>query len=172
MIGDADFSPCRRYRYTLRRRWLLGSGSILWVLLNPSKAGVLVSDPTVTRLIDFSQIFGYRQMTLLNIFALRSTDPKELRKVDDPIGPENDAWIERVVMSEDHQRVVVAWGSHGRLYGRGNDVFRCLQLHANVYGFRLTKNGNPQHPLYVARSTPLELLATRVETLAETKSLW
>ena len=171
MIGDADFSPCRKYRYTLRRRWLLGGGSILWVLLNPSTADAHVDDPTIRRCIAFSQRWGYRQLTLVNIFALRSTDPKELTKSLDPIGPDNDFWIERVVR-EDHQRVVVAWGSLGKMYGRGDDVFRYLQLHADVYGFRLTKNGNPQHPLYVARSTPLELLATRVETLAETKSLW
>ena len=37
--------------------------------------------------------WGYGRMDVCNIFALRSTDPKELYKDEDPVGSENDFHI-------------------------------------------------------------------------------
>lgn len=148
MIGQADFSPCGVYRYTLRRQWLIGEGTVLWVMLNPSTADASQDDPTIRRCIGFSKAWGYQGLTVANIFALRSTDPKKLLAIDDPIGPDNDTWLERLV-SKGHDRVVAAWGARGG--ERGLQVAELLSRHADVHCLGITKGGQPRHPLYLSK---------------------
>ncbi|MBL0394156.1 DUF1643 domain-containing protein [Ramlibacter monticola] len=54
MESSADFSPCRRYRYALRRIWAPGKPSAMFVGLNPSTADEVDDDNTVTRCIGFA----------------------------------------------------------------------------------------------------------------------
>jgi len=148
MIGGADFSPCGRYRYTLRRRWLVGRGSILWILLNPSTATAETDDPTIRRCIRFAQSWGYQRMALANIFALRSTDPRGLLDVDDPVGPENDRYL-KLLVGQRHDIVVCAWGVHGVILDRGTQVADMLSKHQDLHALTTTKDGHPRHPLYL-----------------------
>jgi hypothetical protein len=85
------------------------------------------------------------------LFAYRSTDPRALRNVDDPIGAENDAAIRRTC--EVAERVVVAWGVHGLLGGRDEHVLGLLR---RPYCLGVTLNGSPKHPLYLAGKTRLK----------------
>ena len=148
------FSPCLTYRYFLRRVWSAGGRFIVWIALNPSTADHEKNDPTVTRMCNFSKKWGYDGLKLLNIFALRSTDPRELKNTVDPIGPDNDAWIKRVARV-DGQDVVCAWGVHGAYKHRGADVMNDLLLasRANVSVLGWTKDGWPRHPLYLSADT-------------------
>ena len=156
----AVFSGCGTYRYFLRRQWgKRGTTPIylVWIALNPSTADHEKNDPTVTRMINFSKKWGYDGLKLLNIFALRSTDPGGLRKIDDPIGPDNDWWIKTVAGARG-QDVVCAWGVHGIFMSRGANVMNDLLLSsgANVSVLGWTKSGCPKHPLYLASSTQLQ----------------
>jgi len=93
MKTSATFSDCRTYRYSLTRRW--GDGEIqTWLMLNPSTADEVKNDPTVERCQRRAQQSGFGALEVVNIFALRSTDPSALY-VDgiDPIGPDNDQYI-------------------------------------------------------------------------------
>lgn len=146
---SAVFSPCGQYRYHLGRTVsLLGRGRVVFAMCNPSVADAEINDPTVERCCRFAERWGFRDLDVVNIFAYRSTDPKALREVTDPIGPENDRWILETCRSAD--RVVCAWGGHGKFLGRGDAVLGMLRAGGiTPYALRKTKTGAPQHPLYL-----------------------
>lgn len=146
-MSDATFSPCGRYRYTLRRRWLLGEGSMLWILLNPSTATATVDDPTIRRCIGYSKLWGFREMLLLNIFAFRATDPKAMRAAEDPVGPDNMGTLEYA--AAEHDFIVAGWGDHGALMGQGVRVRTMITgMDREILCLGKNKSGEPRHPLY------------------------
>lgn len=156
-ISGARFSEDRVYRYALWRDWNpLLKKRIAWIGLNPSTADEVKNDPTVRRCILFSQRWGFDQMVMLNIFALRSTNPGKLFDVADPVGEENDQVIEDEVKSA--EKVVCAWGVHGRLNGRGRQVIEMLsgsRFKGHVFCLGQNKDGSPKHPLYLKSNTVL-----------------
>ena len=87
-------------------------------------------------------------MSVTNLFAYRSTDPKQLKRVNNPIGPENDAFIIR--NAQRASKVICAWGANGPLFGRSGQVARLLTDRGVFpYVLRLTKSGEPCRPLYL-----------------------
>lgn len=151
--GGATYSNDERYRYRLWRIFdPQNQTRVVFVMLNPSTATEEVSDPTVTRCLNFARGWGYGRVDVVNIFAWRSTNPKALSMVDDPVGPYNDDMIVRAVT--DVQQVVCAWGLHGDLYGRGRAVQRLLRkITSQMKCLGLTSRGFPKHPLYLASLT-------------------
>ena len=152
-MQPAVFSPCQRYRYLLRRRVGLASTNCLFIMLNPSTADATRDDPTVRRCKDFAHFWDFRILTVANIFALRCTDPIDLKLSDlDPVGSDNDDWL--TIAAKKADRIVVAWGNGGRLLRR-SDAVRALLKEASavppVY-LELTSQGEPRHPLYVPKS--------------------
>ena len=141
----ATFSPCEKYRYTLIRRWS-DLPLLNFLMLNPSTADAESNDPTVERCYRRAKCnpdFG--GLVVTNIFAFRSTDPKQLLKQEDPIGPGNDSAIQVNALSAG--MVVCGWGQHGSLRGRANAVIELL-LGVDLYALKVNKNGQPAHPLY------------------------
>lgn len=146
--GHASYSPCQRFRYTLSRRWRIGAGCVAFVLLNPSTATAEVNDPTVRRCCGYARMWGMQELQILNIFALRSTDPKALYRYPDPIGPENAGAIAKVVAKAN--LVVCAWGNHGSHLGQGARVTQQLiDAGVSLTCLGVTKSGHPKHPLYL-----------------------
>jgi len=152
--STATFSPCRTYRYSLTRVWDADVPICGFILLNPSTADETANDPTITRCIGFARRWGYGAMLACNIFALRSTDPKGLRTVDDPVGPGNDRAIRRLIGKAD--LIVAAWGGHGRYLDRGARVRAMLPGDAVCLG--VNADGAPKHPLYLRNSTAPRVL--------------
>ena len=103
--ASADFSDCGRYRYRLKRRWAQGP-SLMFIQLNPSTAGADRDDATVRRDVGVALGFGYSAITALNIYAAKATQPRDLAAMADPIGPDNDAYIDRA--AADHDLIVFA----------------------------------------------------------------
>lgn len=152
MERGAVFSECLRYRTRLFRTWDRRRPGILFIMLNPSTADAEVDDPTVRRCIGFAVRWGYGHIEVRNIFALRSTSPWVLYTAEDPVG---DNPI--VYPGDDFGKVVVAWGNHGSLGGRGNAVLEMLVKEGiPVYHFGLTREGQPRHPLYLRNDVTLE----------------
>lgn len=150
--ATAVFSPDRRHRYLLTRTWDDTLPSVNFVMLNPSTADAFALDPTNRRCVGFAQSWGFGAMVTTNVFAFRSTDPKGLRAVVDPVGPGNDDAIVEAATSCD--LVVAAWGVHASIGGRGDAVRALLAEHGVALDvLRLTKDGHPGHPLYVPGST-------------------
>ena len=93
---DTTWSPDRVHRYFLRRpAGMLDRDKpvIAFVLLNPSTADEVKDDPTVAKCRRYAAGWGYGEVIVLNAFAYRATDPKNMRAHPDPIGPDNDATI-------------------------------------------------------------------------------
>lgn len=148
--GSARFSPCRRWRYALWRRW--GEGALAnFLLLNPSTADESDNDPTVERCQRRAAMLGYDGLVVTNLFAWRSTDPSALYTTDAPVGPDNDAAI--LEAASDAALVVCGWGNHGQLSGRGGAVLAMLrQAGVRPHCLAMTGAGEPQHPLYLPYS--------------------
>lgn len=149
--GDAQsvavYSECERYRYLLTRVWSPGARA-LFVMLNPSTATEVQNDPTVERCERRARALGFGAFRVVNIFAWRATDPREMRAAADPMGPDNDAAITESVGWAD--AIVCAWGTHGAHLGRGAAVERLLRATGrDLLVLGLTQAGHPQHPLYI-----------------------
>lgn len=151
MEKDAVFSPCRKYRYGLSRRWADGPRA-MFIGLNPSTADETTDDPTIRRCVGFARAWGYGAIVMTNLFAFRATQPDDMKREPDPIGPENDITLK--LLQATAGIVVAAWGVHGTHLQRDRQVRRMIQpLHC----LRLTKGGHPGHPLYLPASlTPME----------------
>lgn len=152
VIRDATISPCGTYRYDLIRRWGEG-GCVLWVMLNPSTADALVDDPTIRRCIGFTKAWGYNALTVVNLFALRATDPKALKGHRDPGGPKNVEHIDYWVRWADFG--VAAWGAFDVGWKKRSGIEATFRLAEKpLYCLGKTKNGSPRHPLYVKGDQP------------------
>lgn len=159
MRRDADISDCGLYRYWLTRGW--GEGQMgAWVMLNPSTADATQDDPTIRRCINFSKAWGWGSLVILNLFALRATDPAELRKADDPVGPLCDLGVKSFIgLMECGRPVVAAWGVNGTLLDRDKAVLAMLAARGvQVQCLGVTKDGHPKHPLYLPNGTALRRL--------------
>lgn len=161
---SAVISECGRYRYRLARAWepsLDGkAGSVAWVMLNPSTADAELDDHTLTKCIAFTRRWGYSELAIVNLFALRSRDPSALRVATDPVGPENNAHLLDVCARS--ALIVVAWGSSWpgpladyvhRLGDELRDVGRRAGVDVRCLG--RTGQGDPRHPVYLAYTTEL-----------------
>jgi hypothetical protein len=148
----ATFSPCRTYRYLLRRVWSEADGTLLIIGLNPSTADEQSDDPTIRRCIAFAKRLGHGQLLMANLFGYRATDPAELLKANDPIGPENDTWI--ALAAEAADLTIVAWGTNGALLDRHSSVLTTL---TSPHCLGKTKHGFPRHPLYLPANARLRV---------------
>ena len=152
MERGAKFSPDRIYRYRLWRFWDRRKGLVLFIGLNPSTADENINDPTIRRCIGFAMDWGYGGMLMGNIFAFRNTYPETLKRCDiDPIGIENTT--ELYSMNSEANLTVLCWGNGGSYKGRGT-VVSC-EMFPNSWSFGYTKQGQPKHPLYLAKDTTL-----------------
>lgn len=155
-FDPAIFSPCRRWRYRLERRWSAGA-RCAFILLNPSTADESSDDPTIRKCKAYAKRWGYGGLILGNLFAWRSTDPAALRTLPDPIGPDNDRHLLSIASEVD--RVVCGWGTHGAFMARETAVLEMLtRAGAMPLALHRTADGHPGHPLYLrADAEPLPL---------------
>lgn len=163
MIEKCVFSPCQRYRYTLRRRWdwLSADDYALFICLNPSTADDTKDDPTIRRCIGFAKRWGMGGMAIANLFAYRSTNPNALYDLGSdesngtgPVGIDNNFHIQQLAINA--KVVVAAWGRHGKLLRRGDAVRAMLANHSiALVCLAVNKDGSPKHPLYVPYDIPV-----------------
>ena len=149
--ADAVFSPCMTYRYSLKRIWGDIQKLVMFIGLNPSTADHEADDPTIRRCRGFAERWGYGGMIMTNLFGLRSTLPKTLRLVDDPVGEQTDAFL--LGSASTAQLIVGCWGAGGSLLGR---AARVRELIPRMQCLGKTKGGEPRHPLYLRKDTVLE----------------
>ncbi|MEM9551865.1 MAG: DUF1643 domain-containing protein [Pseudomonadota bacterium] len=158
--GDAPstaiYSDCERYRYSLTRVWDPGGDKVMFVMLNPSTATEVQNDPTVERCERRARTLGYGSFQVTNIFAWRDTDPRQMRKAKDPVGPANDDAI--LAGADWADRIVAAWGTHGEHLDRGPQVEAMLRKAGhNLFQLGVSKSGHPKHPLYISYTQQPEI---------------
>lgn len=147
----AIISNCGRYRYCLVREWDKTKPSLRIIMLNPSRADAEEDDPTIRSCVRIADHLGYGLIAIYNLFAWRATDPKDLSTVADPIGPENDHWLDRVTSGP---TIVCAWGAQAIAAPRAATFMEMLNG-VDVWCFGTTKHGAPKHPLYLKTGTKL-----------------
>lgn len=150
MQRGARFSDCRTYRYLLWRVWDDEGPTLNVIGLNPSTADENADDPTIRRCIDFGKRWGFGGLKMTNLFAYRSTDPRGLLAVDDPVGPDNNVTLK--VQAYDAAYVIAAWGAHPLAMARAKAVRPFLERY-HVMCLGTTKDGAPRHPLYLPKAT-------------------
>lgn len=173
----ADISPCGRYRYLLERewrgthdpknwRWLgakdgaghgLGTPKpVLFVMLNPSTADGTRDDATIRRCVGFAKAWQYEALQVVNLFAYRATNPKEMFKAGDAVhGPRNQEVIEDAAAQAGI--IIAAWGAHGS-WGEQNEIVRGWLHGRPLYALGMTKDGHPRHPLYLPADAKPQLM--------------
>ena len=164
--GTAVLSTDLTRRYLLTRRW--DDGPLMaWLMLNPSTADARTDDATITRCVRRARDLGtFGGIAVVNLFSLRTTDPRRLRSCPDPVGTGNDSFVARTCQNA--VLVVVAWGAHGAYLRRGAEVMALL-ARSGIQPFCLgvTANGQPRHPGRMAYATPLVPLISGREEVGD-----
>lgn len=154
VTASAVLDHSRQYRYLLTRIWDPSLPLAVWLMLNPSTADAMQDDRTVGRCRSFAREWGRGGIAVVNLFALRSTDPSALRTHKDPVGPYNAAFVRQAVRQSD--LVVAAWGGPGVLGDRGPAMTKALREDGvRLKTLGVISSGQPKHPLYVRGGTPL-----------------
>lgn len=140
------------YRYQLSRQWAPGR-RLSVIMLNPSTADGTQDDATIRRCIGFAKRHGLSGLRVVNLFALRSTNPAALRSHPDPVGPRNDEFI---LEAAKDSLMVAAWGAHGFAGFRAAEVAATLAgAGVSLQAWGTTKAGHPGHPLYLPSNAVL-----------------
>lgn len=163
VVRSAALSKDEVYRFALHRDKLLytadmapprAEGRVTWIMLNPSKADAREDDPTIRRCIRYTQDWGYNNLTVVNLFPLRATDPGELRRHEESIETFklNMSYIESECYWNQPSLVVCAWGTHGALRKRNKLVLdQLMRIGVTLHVLGLTEDRHPKHPLYLRK---------------------
>jgi hypothetical protein len=153
MRRGAVFDSSDTYRYSLWRTWDSALPRVAFVMLNPSTADQRVDDPTIRRCMGFARQWGYGSLSVVNLFAYRTPSPAALARAADPVGPDNDRYLRAAYRRA--RDLVLAWGTHGSLHGRDQEVLDLLGRGRRkpLLCLGTTRDGHPRHPLYLPRDT-------------------
>jgi hypothetical protein len=162
ILAPANFSPCRRYRYSLCRdieprfdRVMVCCG------LNPSKAAEEVNDPTITRVIKLARRELCRWLIMVNAYPYVATDPKDLERCHafdrNGAGRENDDHIEAAfdAVRLSGGVILAAWGAHPLVSLVNRPALHLVFTNAGAKCLAINKDGSPKHPLYCRADAPL-----------------
>lgn len=147
--SDAIISDCGNFRYQLNRVWDESLPIVPFIMLNPSTADGNIDDPTIRRCVGFAKQWGYGGLIVVNLYALRATNPKSLLESVNPFGDDNQLYLEKIF--NDYNLIVAAWGNSSVLskIQKSNKLplkgLQCSKLHY----IELSQDGTPKHPLYL-----------------------
>lgn len=158
---SAVISPCEKYRYVLKRRipqpvrWVK---KVVFIMLNPSTADHTIDDPTIRRCISFAESWGCTELSVVNLYAYRATDPIDLKTLSaiEAKGPENLNYQLEEINSAN--LIIAAWGKHGGALG--TPEIRNIIAFTEVKCLGKNKDGSPKHPLYIKSDKELEIYKT------------
>lgn len=163
--GSARFARDKTLRYEIRRWWVeKPTRWAAWLMLNPSKAGEVVADPTARRVTNFSKSWGFDGWIGVNLYPFISSVPADMWRWADweNNGPD---WYAR----DDHGHNLSILDSVGRIAALRVVAFgaqpierdqvwleECLEQFQQpsdcgageaLYCLGTTKAGQPLHPL-------------------------
>lgn len=172
--GRATFSPCGRFRYRLERyltprdelaRRRRRERIVTFVMLNPSTADAFRDDRTIAKCSKYARAWGGDTLCVVNLFALRATDPRELARRSCAEEAGADAANELAIRDAAARAAIViaAWGNHGARWDRGALVLRGALAGISLHHLGLSQRGQPMHPLYRPDATaPVAMPLARV----------
>jgi hypothetical protein len=144
--SGAIFSEDRKFRYVLWRIWNSQKPKVMFIGLNPSKAGEVQNDATIRRIMRFAQDHDFGGAFMLNLFPCVTTNPKLI--IEDNV-QENDIIIREIASQV--TTVVFCWGNFPRAQQRAKDFIKAFGIPSMCLG--RNKNGTPKHPCRLAAKT-------------------
>lgn len=151
---SAVLSDDFQYRYELRRFWDRSLPVLPVILLNPSTADANKDDATVRMLMAYARRWSFGGFVLVNLYALRSTDPRGLALSEDPIGPLGLTYVRGLIGAAGlfFKWMLVGWGDGGSKLRAHTQLVRWVTTTAEACQVELrclgtTKSGAPWHPL-------------------------
>lgn len=144
--NGAHFSEDRKYRYALWRIWDREKPLIMFIGLNPSNADEIESDPTIRRVGDFANKWGFGGFYMMNLFSFVTPYPEQLQ-APEANDDENDTWLYNI--SKTCKTIIYCWGNFPQAKGRAMQI---LERFPGGFAIIINKNGSPRHPLYIKRS--------------------
>ena len=163
IVSGAVFDDLEIYRYLLWRCWDSKFPPLVACMLNPSAATEVDTDPTVEKVTRWARAWGYGGVVVVNAFAWRSTDPKELYEVGLPKGPDNDRAI--LAAARSAGMVICGWGTHAahpQFRNRAGDVEELLlSVVETLHCTKVNQGGTPKHPLYEPNQSKPVVYRTR-----------
>lgn len=153
--SGAKFSADMVYRHLLWRIWDKNLPLFMALMLNPSKAGKIESDPTVTRQIERAKRFGCGGLIIANTHDLVSTDPRALKVHPRPISQDCDKYIllAATLTQASKGYIICAWGKNCPSI-RQKSIMDMLAPFP-TYCLGRNGDGSPEHPLYKPYNSPL-----------------
>ena len=156
--SSATFSNDRLRRYRLLRIWDVSRPAITWLMLNPSRADAVRSDPTIRRVVGFSQHHGYGGCRIVNLFSRIEPDSRELEPwlrcwgdhANDPI---NQEFVQAALSMTGP--VVAAWGNVAAPFLERHWITTVADPAGGWLSLGHTTLGQPRHPLRLAGGTRL-----------------
>ena len=152
---SALFSPDRHYRYRLVQTWDTDLPRLALTLLCGCSADEHHDHATARRCIHIAKSLGYGGVWICNIYAATTTEPDELWRERDPIGPHNDA--ELGALTRSHDLTLLAWGDRAPR-ARARVVARmlwqgCLEHGTSLAVLGWTQTAQPREPMDVPADT-------------------
>lgn len=158
--SGAEISDDGLYRYTLTREWADGT-CVGFLMFNPSTADASQDDPTIRKCVGFAKRWGYSRLVVLNLYAIRSRDPKAVGRMGpSAVGPLNDFWITKAM--KEAREIICAWGcaQHSPDIDRRIQRVMSLQLisqeSVKISCLGRRQDNHPRHPLMLSYDTPRE----------------
>lgn len=138
--ADSQISGLNRY---------VSGSRVTFLMLNPSTADAFKHDPTVGECIKRARRLGADALEVVNLFALRSPYPADLRKrAHGQRGDDADANREILHACRGAIMVIASWGTGGALDHRATVVREMLREHdIKLHCLGTTQDGFPKHPL-------------------------
>ena len=155
-------SECKRYRWILEFQFSRNKKELIFIGLNPSLSDNKFTDNTTKKIIKISSFNKYGKLKIINLFALISKNPENLKTHNNPIGFLNNQFINSSFKywSENiNCDLWLGWGNKGKLFSRNEQVLKILEKYKKLKQkrfldscepliIRRTKYNNPIHPLY------------------------
>ncbi len=172
MSSEASFSQCGLYRWSLKRKISNKKNKLIFVGLNPSKACSRFNDPTIRRLLSFSEKWNYGTLIVVNLFARISSSSCKIERFFDPIGKGNNEELAKWIYEWSNNPLSdlwLGWGNKGVLRNRNLEVMSLLRVSSIMRSSQypcaagplilgLTYKGHPRHPLYMSNQETLKPL--------------
>ncbi len=158
---SAIISQCGNYRYRLERTISDSNKVVAGIMINPSTADETIDDHTIRKWIGIAKRNDWGKIIIGNKFAYRSTNVKNLKLVNDPIGPDNDSHLRQIFLDAD--QIIVAWGPLSKTPSDIRDRWKyinelSIETNKPLYCFGdVTKDGSPRHPLMISYNTTINL---------------
>jgi hypothetical protein len=156
----AIISACGTYRYLLTRTFGSSPKIATFIMLNPSTADSVIDDHTIRKCMGFAKKWGCDGVRVINLFALRTRRPSELKKHPAPHGPDNKEHFDKAIRAAKASRqpgpIVCAWGNHGLYLQQDLVALEWLKAHrVKAMAITTTGKGQPSHPLTLSYDLPL-----------------